>query len=587
MIDAGRRAGQRARARPATLVCACLLAVIAVALYGQHVLDGGLYWDDWSNAAKVDEIVHGKDTSSGGTTEPVAQKSEPPPGAPDPTDDHKFNGIIYQPILTLVLIPLPHLVFGIEPAWHLALAVVLGALMSLVFFVLLREAGVRDRHAVAIAVLAFVFPWADSTRLWATAGLNHVAVMFYLGGAILSLRGLRARASPDGAGARKYRAWSLVLYLLSVLTYQISGTAILAGIVLYLAVGFPWRRALRWWGVDIAVTLAAMAFVAVFSVKPTLPLSEQVQHLGNLASGAVTLIADGFAPFGAPIGIVWALAGAVLVLAGLAWRLDWIGGPARAALGRWLLIAGVSIVYVAAAYAIFIPGELKYDPLNTGLYNRVNILAALGIVTFIYAVLALLATLVTAAWARIAPATRPAVVATGLVTAAAIALAVGWSLRVDEDIDQWARAAAYQEQVLDRVRALPPLEDGEAVFTFRHPTKVAHGVPVFAQPWDLDGAVKMVLDNQNVSALPVRPTATLVCGRHTAAPADPGFKEPDPGHYGKLVFVDIPTGRSVRIDNRAQCLATGRLFGRPAVAGDPVREAELAQDRERGRFVKG
>jgi len=211
------------------------LLLLAGAVYGTHILHGGFAWDDWQNAATA---------RFGGGSRFLG-----------PFD---VREALYEPGLALTL-PLPHLVFGLHPALHLALATALAVALSLCLYALLRELGVERVPAAFAGALALVFPWSDSVRLWATAGLNQVAVCLYLLGAMFALRGRRRL--------------SLALYLASMLTYAVTIPAIALSPLLY-RFKMPWREAWLRGRRDTLVALATGAFVAAATTKSVQPLAE-------------------------------------------------------------------------------------------------------------------------------------------------------------------------------------------------------------------------------------------------------------------------------------------------------------------------
>ena len=97
-----------------------------------HVRHGGFYYDDWGNAA----AYHFE-----GWWRASVFKWR--------------HGIPGRPILAFLL-PLPYALFGLDPSYHLAAAVVLAALTSLSFFAFLRTLGVEFPHALAMALLSLM-----------------------------------------------------------------------------------------------------------------------------------------------------------------------------------------------------------------------------------------------------------------------------------------------------------------------------------------------------------------------------------------------------------------------------------------------
>ena len=202
------------------------LLLLGAALFGPQVADGGFYWDDWQNSANVH--VAGGD-----------------PGLFSSLDRGTLRPVFgYRPVLTLLLV-VEHWGLGQDKHLHLAMAVLFGVLTAWALYLLLRTVGLPRLYAGLAAALLLAFPWADSTRMWATASFDTLAVALYLLGAVLAVRGLRA---PPGRRRLGLVVSSLVLYLLASWTYEVVVAAVLASVGLYLAVAPP-REALRrlWW----------------------------------------------------------------------------------------------------------------------------------------------------------------------------------------------------------------------------------------------------------------------------------------------------------------------------------------------------
>ena len=115
-----------------------------------------------------------------------------------------------------------HGLFGGRVELHLALAVVLAALVSVLFFLVLRTLAVERIHAAAMALLLLVFPAADATRFWLAASVSLVSLSLLLGGLLLALKGLRER----GRRAVVLHAAAVACYALSLLAYEVAIVAI-------------------------------------------------------------------------------------------------------------------------------------------------------------------------------------------------------------------------------------------------------------------------------------------------------------------------------------------------------------------------
>lgn len=503
------------------LLAAITLSLVAIAAYGAHVLNGGFYSDDWANAAGY-------------------RFSDDPRYWSSVADLEKVLG--GRPLLALLL-PIPHALFGVHPDLHLALALVLGVLLSLCFYALLRTLEMAPLHAAAIAVLTLLFPWSDSIRLWATASINALAVCFFLIGLALALRGLERGGA---AGVAMHVAADL-LYLLSVLTYEVTAAAALLGGFLYLGRARA-RTVIRRWIADCVVVLGALAYslAATVSSRHVGSIGERLGDVSRFAREAALLLVSAVEPFGS-LGKV-AQGAVLLVAAGVAvavrlrlpdererWLREW---------ARWAL---VGVVALAAAYFMFLGSHLH--PRDPGIDNRINIFAGPALCLLAYA-------LVAAASGLFLRSERLAASATVIVVAA---IGIGYGLRTGEDGTSWDRAASRQQEMLRALeRALAPLPSHSAVLTFGFPAQTAPEVPVFNRSWDLSGALRLQERDQSIRGLPVYQGVAVRCGERLVVDGGAGY-----GtfrlEYGRLFFVDS-RGRVARVRSARDCVGAIRRF---------------------------
>ena len=263
----GERRSRRAttpglRVRELALPFALLLG-LAGAVWGSHVVNGSFYWaDDWYHAR-----LYLFSDGHGLLANQNAHTSR------------------FEPVLG-VLLALPYRLFGLRTELHLVLAIVLSAGAAVAFYWLLRTLGLARRHAGAMATLALLFPWADSSRLWAAASINNVAVICLFAGLVLSLRGLDA----TGRRATVLALGGTTLYVLGILTYVVVGGVVLATVLVYAWWSGP-RRALRRWALDLAAVIPALVYV--WNRQPphhtdNPSVREQLGHAGRITTGAVS-----------------------------------------------------------------------------------------------------------------------------------------------------------------------------------------------------------------------------------------------------------------------------------------------------------
>ena len=477
--------------RREALLAFLALSVVGAALFGPQVADGGFYWDDWQNAANT-------------------HFSRNPGlfGALESATERPVFG--YRPVLTALLV-IEHKAFGGHMWLHLAMAALFGVLTAWALYVLLRTLSFSPLDSAVPAALLLAFPWADSTRLWATASYDTLAVALYLLGLTLAVRGLRS-------GSTWLTAGSLVLYLLAAWTYEIVTVGVLASVAVYLTVA-PRRAALRRFGLDVLLVAVALALVASGTTRDPQSLGDQIDHAGVIASQSFSLLARALIPVGDVPGWIGAAALAVAIVVG---RRD-----------RRLL--GIAALFVAAGYALFIPAAAYYEPLAPGTTNRMNVLAAAGFAVLVYAIV------------RVFTRRAPIV---GL--ALSLAIGVGYVVKVADDERGWQDSRIVQERVLN---ALPPSPAaGPTFYTFHAQTFIAPGVPVFSLPFDLKAAVRLEYDDASLAAYPIPDDGGIECGNKGLHPTGGTYGPAQTEEYGSAIFVDVPTHRATTIASRADCL---------------------------------
>ena len=496
---------------------------VGVAVYWPRVAHAGFAWDDWEKAAEATFW-----------------------SAFGPFDAREAA---YQPGLA-ALLPLPHLAFGDHPSLHLALASVLGVAMAFCVYLVLRELAVPAPISAAISVLALLFPWSDSVRLWATAGASQVSVSLLLIGVALALRGL---TEPTSSGSRS-RRWSLVAYVLSMLTYPVTPALVGASTLLY-RLRVPWRRAWEWGRQDLVAAVLIGIYVRLATTKPAQSVGDQLDHAWTILEEWAALLAHAVMPFGdVPPGVVWACAAGVALAGWAALRRDDADSASNDRLTVGLALVAVGLAASLLAYVILVSAEAKYRPLAPGLYNRVGIGAGPGVATLVAGLAVTgVALLLRRGASRLAIDLAAAAVVT--------AIGVGWAGLVRDDEALWRRAAIESERVLAALND-PRLDipDDAVVLTVGHPHSVAPGVPVFGASFDLEAAIKIRRGSETPKAYPL--DVPLACAPRRAVPIDSAIRDLPSPAYGALRIVDIERRRVWRVRSQTDCRRLG-----PLVAG--------------------
>jgi hypothetical protein len=528
-----------------TVLAGVALLGLGFAVLAPHVLHGGFYSDDWANAAGY--------RFDGWWRTSVDEWRHAIPG---------------RPILAL-LHPLPYALFGLDPTYHLALAIMLAALTSLSFFVFLRTLGFELPHALVMALLSIAFPWSGAARLWPTGAMNNLAVIAYFLGSVAALRAL-ALWDADRRRSVVLHVGAAALYLASILTYEVAPAAILLSGLLY-RTQVRWRALRVGWLVDVVLVLVPL----VISQEVT----SRVRHVGSLHDRAVdlpefvgqslTLFASIFVPPSVTSSWTdsWQItspsAGKLVVL-GVALVIVLVAvarcrSVEEHELRTWLYRLAGGVCGVAAAYLMFLGSGLV--PLfYPGVDDRTNTLAAFGFVVAAYSLVAVLGTLIGGRRRGV----QAAVVAAGVVV-----VGVGFVQRVRTDAGHYDAATVEQGRFLERLRrAVPEPPRNSTIFTFGYRPEVAPGVPIFKYTWDLRGAVVLTWNDPSLRAVPVF-GRNVSCGRRRIG--TPEFGGGSATAYGQAMFVNVPAGRARRIESRRACVQARDVF-KPGSSAAPLVE---------------
>ncbi len=489
-------------------------------IVARQLADAGFYSDDWAIQSEWHTY---------GFSEALSRQ---------------FDILGSKPILAVLLIG-SYEVLGADPVRHHLVAALLTLGCTTGFYFVLRRLRLPPRDAIPIALLALLFPWATSVRLWPTGALNNLAVLLLFAGVLIALRGLRV----EGPRGLLIHLAATACYVASILTYEVTTAVALFAWTAYAWLR-GWRRALPRTALDVPAVVAAAIYTAENTNKNVTSLAEQLGHLPDIAGEGAKLIAGALLPVSIPAEISPWLAAIVLggtvvilALAALRWRR---GGGADGIC--WPAVAAVALGALALCWAVYVP-QAFYTPTFRGIEDRVNILALYPAAVLVWAVLR-------AAGSLSRRSGYP------LAVAGAIAVAVGYGIHDIRQQNHWLRSTELQPGVLAAIeRADPP--DEAVVLVFGYPAETARGVPVLNTNYDLKPAAQLRTSSR-IASYPVFQGSRLRCSPKGVAvdrlatplydrisPTEEGTAKLQP--YSKVVFIDVGTGRDQLIRSREQC----------------------------------
>jgi hypothetical protein len=535
--------GRRSLGGGELAVAALVLGVIALVAFGGHVRHGGFYYDDWGVLGIVRFRAHGQ--SAIGALWPFYSKR---PGE-----------VVWYALVDSTL--------GFHASLQLALAAATLTLELLAIFALMRMLGLAFLHSLLICALILVFPFSDSQWLWAIMSMATLACAIGVLAVILAIKALESR----GRRALALHAASLLLFVASILSYEVFAVlGCLAGAAYAVRVGL--RRARVRWALDVVVILgtllAAKLWLPADRATPvtTQSTSSIAHHAWLIVKQGANVISAATTPSGS-LGEPLVLGAIALVLGAAAlaaWRLP-ASDAVRPVLRRWLSIAVVGSIVAAAAWAVYLPAIDYYSPGSAGTGNRVNGMAGVGVVLFLYSTGVLFAALLwrllrPTDWGRRLAAWPLSPVAA--VVLGALVLGGGYVRHARSDARVWNEAIVEQRRVLATIKALLPHPRARPVslYAFDYPRQVRTWIGVFAYPWDLSSALVHAYGFTGVGGIPTGRGASFECATSAFYPTNFGYGRALGSPYGHAYFVDVAARRAVAVDDRSTCLHVTRAL---------------------------
>jgi hypothetical protein len=461
--------------------------------------------------------------------------------------DRQFDFLGSKPLLAYLLIG-SYEVLGTDPAVHHLVAALLTLGCAVGFYFVLRGLRFAPRDAIPVALLALLFPWASSVRLWPTAALNNLAVLLLFAGFLIALRGLRV----EGARGLWVHLAATACYVASILTYEVTTGLALFAWTAYVWLG-GWRAARPRMAMDIPAVAAAAIYTREHTHKHVESLADQLRHVLDVARDGADVVAGALLPASIPAdispwltAIVIGGAIAILIAATLRSRRRVPGQAAPAT--RWPVVAAVAIAALALSWSIYVP-QAFYTPTFRGIEDRVNIVALYPAAVLVWAVLRAAGSLFRRNGYQLA-------------VAGAIAVGIGYWIQDFRQQDDWLRSTDLQPGVLAAIeRAQPP--EGAVVLVFGYPAETARGVPVLNTNYDLKPAARLVTSS-DIDTYPVFRGSRIRCSPkgiaidYLATPLYQRISVTEEGTaklqpYSNVVFVDVGGRRHELIRSPEQC----------------------------------
>jgi hypothetical protein len=513
------------------------LALLGVLTYLPHVLHGGFYLDDWSNAALTLHNAGGN--SIGHVIESYWSITE------------------FRPVL-VVYVPLAYWIFGMHLWMHLAWAAFLAVAVAMLLYAVLRTLRLPWIHALAISALVLVYPWFDSTRLWPTGDQITFSTALALAGLWLALIGLER-------DSWKWHVGAAAFFLSSILTYEITLPSI-AGFGLLYVWRYGWTRAKWRWAADIVVVIVGGAWVLSHTTRTTSGISGDFSHLHLIIEGGAAIVGRTAIPIGPQRTAL------PLILMGIALALGvaslWLRGqrPARdvgdgVSMPGWLLCAAAGLVLIVLGWVIFIPADPYYTPSVYGMTNRVNGIGGIGAVILVYATFGVIGSLCM----RLV---QQRILAIGLIVTIVLGglLGIGYLTVIRRHIGIWNSAYQAEATAIQKIKArYPTLPPGTTLFATNYPANQTWGVPILSATWDLDGMVKDEYDDGTLAAVPLLPGAGFVCrqeGMQMRAVDETGAANgvlmAEAPTYAAVRIIDLEDEKTFHPTDKANCEAAIR-----------------------------
>ena len=216
-------------------------------------------------------------------------------------------------------------------------------------------------------------------------------------------------------------------------------------------------------------------------------------------------------------------------------------------LREWLLMAFGGLTVIVLGWTMFIPADSYYTPSIYGELNRINGLAAYGVVLLLYGSFGVVASLVGQS-SRRAPLIAPVVL-----TVLVVGLLGAYLHVLRRHIQIWNLAYAAERAAISTTqKAFPRLASGTTVFGASYPTSEVPGVPIITATWDYAGMLRMEYDDSTLYGYPVLPELSVGCGKSAVVLKRDRVVE-ERARYGAVRLLNLATGEHSSPGNREAC----------------------------------
>jgi hypothetical protein len=387
-----------------------------------------------------------------------------------------------------------------------------------------------------------------------SASFASANIGLYLIGLLCAIRGLRATSVRSQL---RWHAAAAAAYGASVLFAESTAALIVAtGLLYWVMRGF--RAALARTVVDASIAVAGGLWISAhdnLTPRSATSLADLWSRAVSIERESPTVFAGVADPFAAR-GVVAVLA-ILLLGAGAAIVLVRPRGDVRVeGVVVWLAVAAAGVVVTATAWVIYLPADAYYRPEQVGIGNRINALAAIGLVLVIYAAVRVGGILV----AQIGPSAP--IVATVLMSLSIAVLLVGYVRESQADVRNWDRAFASERATLAFVTAnVPSPPPGSMIYVVRQVQYQTPEVPIFVA-WDFAPALRFAYGGApGLYAWAIPWSVPFHCEGGQIYPLEWGWSQLQGAPYGNVWVIDVATRGVWHVTDRASCLTAATAVG--------------------------